>query len=196
MSKKTGLIVLLSLSLGLLVLFLVLPKQPSSVLEKVNKPMDADSLKLAQAIDLVNGPNPMEGITILRELVSKDSTNIDAQYWLGVFAVKSQQLDKALARFNTVISIDPNYIAAYIDRGGLYAGMQDTVKALADFRKGIEIDSTNNFALLFSAQTEESMGLLEDAKKHYEQLLRHNNDTIVVNRVNEFINRIETKLNP
>jgi Tfp pilus assembly protein PilF len=74
--------------------------------------------------------------------------------------------------------------------------MQDTTKALADFRKGIEIDSTNNFALLFSAQTEESMGLLVDAKKHYEQLLRHNSDTIVVNRVNEFINRIETKLNP
>ena len=158
--------------------------------------MDADSLKLAQAIDLVNGPNPMEGITILRDLVSKDSTNIDAQYWLGVFAVKSQQFEKALARFNTVIAIDPTYMAAYLDRGVLYQEMRDTTKALADFRKGIEIDSTNNFALLFSAQTEESLGLLVDAKKHYEQLLRHNNDTIVVNRVNEFINRIETKLNP
>jgi tetratricopeptide (TPR) repeat protein len=196
MSKKTGLIVLLSLSLGLLVLFLVLPKQPASVLEKVNKPMDADSLRLAQAIDLVNGPNPMEGITILRDLVSKDSTNIDAQYWLGVFAVKSQQFEKALARFNTVIAIDPTYMAAYLDRGVLYQEMRDTTKALADFRKGIEIDSTDVIPLYFSAQAEESLGLLVDAKKHYEQILRHNSDTIVVNRVNEFINRIETKLNP
>jgi cytochrome c-type biogenesis protein CcmH/NrfG len=196
MSKKTGLIILSVVSLALLVLFLVLPKQPSSAREKANAPMDSDSLRLAQAIELVNGPNPMEGITILRDLVKKDSTNVEVQYWLGVFAAQSQQVDKAIARFNTVLTLDPTYLAAYIDRGGVYAGMGDTLAALRDFRKVVELDSTNNFGLLFSGQTEEMLGMYAEAKQHYEQLLRHNSDTIVVKRVKEYISKIETKLNP
>ncbi|MFY8136978.1 MAG: tetratricopeptide repeat protein [Flavobacteriales bacterium] len=195
MSKKTGLILLIIASLGLLVLFLFMPQQPASVREKAEKPMDADSLKLMKAIELVNGPNPMEGITILREIVSKDDANIDAHYWLGVFSVKSGQYDKAIERFNKVIDINPEYLAAYIDMGGLYMELDSAEKALTYFKEGVAIDSTNNYALLFAAQTEEKLERYEEAKKSYEQLLRHNTDTIVVNRVKEFINNIETKLN-
>ena len=129
MSKKTGLILLIIASLGLLVLFLFMPQQPASVREKAAKPMDADSLKLMKAIELVNGPNPMEGITILRDIVSKDDANIDAHYWLGVFSVKSGQYDKAIERFNKVIDINPEYLAAYIDMGGLYMELDSAEKA-------------------------------------------------------------------
>lgn len=195
MPKQKGILILLFISLGLAVLFLFLPKQPASVREKVSAPMDADSLRLMQAVELVNGPNPMEGIMMLREIIGKDENNVEAQYWLGVFSVRSGQYDKAIERFNKVIQIRPDYIAAYIDMGGLYVEMDSTEKALTYFHKGIEIDSTNNYALLFSAQAEEQLGRLEDAKKNYEQLLRHNSDTVVVKRVNEFINRIETTLN-
>jgi hypothetical protein len=64
------------------------------------------------------------------------------------------------------------------------------------FNEGVRIDSTNNYALLFAAQTQEKLGMMAEAKKNYEQLLRHNSDTIVANRVKDFINKIETKLNP
>lgn len=196
MSKKTSLILLITASVGLLVLFLNMPKLPSSVREKAEKPIDKDSLKLMQAIELVNGPNPMEGITILREIVADDQDNVDAHYWLGVFSVKSGQYDKAIERFNKVMTIEPNYLAAYIDMGGLYMEMDSAQKALYYFNEGIRIDSTNNYALLFTAQTQEKLGMFVEAKKNYEQLLRHNSDTIVANRVKDFINKIETKLNP
>lgn len=196
MSKKAGLILLITLSLALIVLFLLMPKAPSSVLEKANTPVDKDSLRLMQAVELVNGPNPMEGITILRELIAKDSTNVDAQYWLGVFSVKSGQYDKAIERFNRVITYNPQYLAAYIDMGGLYMEMDSAQKALFYFQEGIRIDSTNNYALLFAAQTQEQLGMFADAKKNYEQLLRHNSDTIVANRVKDFIKKIETNLIP
>jgi tetratricopeptide (TPR) repeat protein len=196
MSKKTSLILLITASLGLLVLFLYMPKLPSTVREKAEKPIDKDSLKLMQAIELVNGPNPMEGITILREIVADDQDNVDAHYWLGVFSVKSGQYDKAIERFNKVMTIEPNYLAAYIDMGGLYMEMDSAQKALYYFNEGVRIDSTNNYALLFAAQTQEKLGMMAEAKKNYEQLLRHNSDTIVANRVKDFINKIETKLNP
>jgi len=173
-----------------------MPKLPSTVREKAEKPIDKDSLKLMQAIELVNGPNPMEGITILREIVADDQDNVDAHYWLGVFSVKSGQYDKAIERFNKVMTIEPNYLAAYIDMGGLYMEMDSAQKALYYFNEGVRIDSTNNYALLFAAQTQEKLGMMAEAKKNYEQLLRHNSDTIVANRVKDFINKIETKLNP
>lgn len=195
-NKRIQLILLLALGLGLVVLFLSLPKQPSDVRAKMDQPLDADSLKLANAIELVNGPNPMEGITILRELEAKDSTNTDVQYWLGVFSVRSGQVEKAIKRYNTVLRLEPDYLAAYIDLGGLYLELDSAEKALACFEKGISVDSTNNYALLFAAQTQEKLGLLAEAKKNYEQLLRHNADTIVTKRVNEFIQKIDTKLNP
>ncbi|MFY7707198.1 MAG: tetratricopeptide repeat protein [Flavobacteriales bacterium] len=196
MSKKTSLILLITASIGLLVLFLYMPKLPSTIREKAEKPIDKDSLKLMQAIELVNGPNPMEGITILREIVADDQDNVDAHYWLGVFSVKSGQYDKAIERFNKVMTIEPNYLAAYIDMGGLYMEMDSAQKALYYFNEGVRIDSTNNYALLFAAQTQEKLGMMAEAKKNYEQLLRHNSDTIVANRVKDFINKIETKLNP
>jgi tetratricopeptide (TPR) repeat protein len=193
---RRKLILLILLSLGLLVLFLWLPRQPSSSGDKASVPADADSLKLMQAVELVNGPNPMEGILMLRELVQKDSTNIEAQYWLGVFAVKSRQMDKAITRFETVLRINPDYLAACIDLGGVYLEMDSTQKALDYFRRGIEIDSTNNYALLFAAQAEEKLNLLEEARTNYRRLLRHNTDTVVTKRVSEFIESINKKLNP
>lgn len=196
MSKKSGLVFLVIVSLGLIVLFLLLPKIPSSLQEKADQPIDADSLKLMQAIELVNGPNPMEGITMLREILAKDSMNVEANYWLGVFSVQSGQLDKAISRFNKVLSVNPNYLAAHIDMGSMYMEMDSVNKALECFQKGIAIDSTNNFALLFAARAQEQLGMYVEAKKNFEQLLRHNSDTVVVKRVNEYINNIETKLNP
>jgi tetratricopeptide (TPR) repeat protein len=193
---RIQLYLLLALSLVLIVLFLSMPKQPAEVRSKMDQPLDADSVKLANAIELVNGPNPMEGITILRELEAKDSTNTDVQYWLGVFSVRSGQVEKAIKRYNNVIRLEPTYLAAYIDLGGLYLEMDSAQKALSCFEQGISIDSTNNYALLFAAQTQEKLGMLAEAKENYEQLLRHNEDTIVTKRVNEFIQKIDTKLNP
>ena len=140
--------------------------------------------------------NIMEGIMMLRELVEKDSTNIEAQYWLGVFAIKSGQLDKAVQRFQTVLRLRPDYLAACIDLGGAYLQKQELDQALVYFRRGIEIDSTNNYALLFAAQTLEKKQRLAEARLYYQQLLRHNTDTVVTRRVQEFIENINTKLNP
>jgi tetratricopeptide (TPR) repeat protein len=197
MRNPNGKIILFAvLGIALIVLLLMFPKQPASVREKADAPTNPDSLKLAMAVEMVNGENPMEGIMMLRELVEKDSTNVEAQYWLGVFAIKSGQLDKAVQRFETVLRIRPDYIAACIDLGGVYLEQQNLDQALVYFRKGLEIDSTNNYALLFAAQTLEKKNELAEAKGLYQQLLRHNTDTVVTQRVQEFIDQINTKLNP
>ncbi len=111
--------------------------------------MDPDSLKLQQAIELVNGADPMAGIVQLRELVAKDSTNVDAQYYLGLFSVKSGQLDKAIERFDKVLILRPDDIKYQVEVGYQFMVMDSAARALNCFERGLELDSTDNNSLFF-----------------------------------------------
>ncbi|QQL49610.1 tetratricopeptide repeat protein [Mucilaginibacter ginkgonis] len=57
-------------------------------------------------IAYVNGgaASPMQGISLLLDVVKKDPANRNANINLGQFAMKSGQYDKAVARFKTVIA--------------------------------------------------------------------------------------------
>jgi tetratricopeptide (TPR) repeat protein len=192
---KLWLFALIIGSIGLIVLFLRLPKLPDSVTAKVTT-MDPDSLKLQQAIELVNGADPMAGIMQLRELVAKDSTNVDAHYYLGLFSLKSGQLDKAIGRFNTVLKLKPDDIKYQVEVGYQFMLIDSAELALPCFERGLQIDSTDNNSLFFSAQALERMNRFAEAKRNYETLLRHNTDSIVAVKVTELIDTLNKKLIP
>lgn len=58
--------------------------------------------------------SPMEGINHIREVVAKDSTNVYAQMMLAKGSVYSGQLDKAVARLNTVHRLQPGNVEALL----------------------------------------------------------------------------------
>jgi tetratricopeptide (TPR) repeat protein len=61
--------------------------------------------KTGLGVTIVNGAGaPMEGIAMLMEVVKKDPKNLKANMNLGLFAIKSGQFDKAIIRFNDIIS--------------------------------------------------------------------------------------------
>jgi tetratricopeptide (TPR) repeat protein len=195
--NRNKLIIISIAAIALLVLFLFLPKQPLSVREKKEvSAIDADSLRLMQAIELVQGSNPMEGITILRELVSKDPNNVDAQYFLGEFSVKSGQYDKAISRLEKVLELRPEDLNYQVRVGLQYLEMDSVSRALKCFEKGVTLDSTDNNSLFFTAQIKESQEKNEEAAKLYRQLLRHCTDSVIVANVTQYIDNINKKLNP
>jgi tetratricopeptide (TPR) repeat protein len=51
-----------------------------------------------------DGGSPMQGIMLLLDVVKKDPNNRNANLNLGLFAMKSGQFEKAVARFKTVIA--------------------------------------------------------------------------------------------
>jgi tetratricopeptide (TPR) repeat protein len=64
--------------------------------------------KTGLGVTIVNGMGmPMQGIAMLLDVVKKDPTNLKANMSLGVFAIKSGQFDKAIARFNDIIAVKP-----------------------------------------------------------------------------------------
>jgi tetratricopeptide (TPR) repeat protein len=76
------------------------------------KAVDLDSTKTENRVRLAGaymeeGSQPMSGVLMLLDIVKKDSTNADAQLMLGRFGLISGQIDKAIARFEKVLYLQP-----------------------------------------------------------------------------------------
>lgn len=78
----------------------------------------------------LTGQPPMKGIGLLREVVATDSTHINAQLNLGYFAIQSGQFDKALARFETVKRVKPEFIEVHLYIADTYEKMGNKTEAI------------------------------------------------------------------
>lgn len=74
--------------------------------------------------------NPMAGIALLREVVDADPGNIRALLQLADFSIMSNQPEKAIARFDQVLQVDPNYVDAFFFKAETYAKMGNKTEAL------------------------------------------------------------------
>lgn len=79
-------------------------------------------------------PNPMQGIAMLRDVVTKDPENVKANLNLGMFAMRTGQYDKAEKRFLTVLKKAPS-AEAYFYLGETYRNLGQKQKAIDAFLK-------------------------------------------------------------
>lgn len=87
--------------------------------------------KVGLGIAMVDGTNdPMTGIAKLQEVEKLDSNHINMQLALADFAVRSQQYDKAIARFNKVLKLEPQMYAIHLSLAELYDVKQDTAMVI------------------------------------------------------------------
>lgn len=124
-----------------------------SCLEKAREmaPNDVE-VKTQLGIAYVEGSGqPMQGISLLKEVVAADSTNVDAQLSLGFFSMKSGQYDKAVKRFRTVIALRPDLpeIRLYLSDALQMEGKKD--EALSELSKLKK--NTNDSVLLREAES-------------------------------------------
>lgn len=81
------------------------------------------------------GADPMQGISLLREVEQADSNNVKLQLAFAFFSVKSGQLDKAIIRFNKVLQIDSTYIEAYLHLADAYEQQGNTAQTINVLKK-------------------------------------------------------------
>lgn len=94
------------------------------------EPANLDA-KTGLGISMVDGTNnPMDGITILKEVEAADSTHINVQLALADFAVRSQQYDKAIERYSKVLRLKPEYYAIHLSLAELYNAKHDTANVI------------------------------------------------------------------
>jgi len=71
---------------------------------------DRLDLKTKVAMTYVSSPNPMQGITLLREILEEDPANESALFNMGVLSMQSGQYKRAAERFEELVSHHPDHI--------------------------------------------------------------------------------------
>ena len=92
-----------------------------------------DSLKVGLGSCYLFGDisdNPMQGITIIREVAERDPENMYAQFMLGAGGLLSGQLNKAIERLLTVASKQPDNVEAKLMLAEAYERKLDKVNAI------------------------------------------------------------------
>jgi tetratricopeptide (TPR) repeat protein len=104
--------------------------------------LDANNLdaKVGIAICIVESPggNPMDGITMLLDVVAKDSNNVNAQLALGDFSVKRNAPDKAIVRYKNAMRIQPEFYGLHLNIADLYVQMGDTASAIGELQAYVQ----------------------------------------------------------
>jgi predicted Zn-dependent protease len=86
-------------------------------------------LRLASAY-MEGGTQPMQGVSILLDVVKKDSNNIDALLMLGRFGLISGQYDKAIARLEKILYLQPQNSEALLMLAEAHNNLGHKEKAL------------------------------------------------------------------
>lgn len=108
--------------------------------QALEKQPDYTEAKIQLASCYVEGsPDPMKGISMLKEIERQDSTNIQAQMVLGAFAVKSGQMDKAESRYQKVLKLKPEYLEAYLFLADVYEKEGDKKKTIETLEKYVAL---------------------------------------------------------
>jgi len=93
-------------------------------------------VKIALATCYTEGTGEtMKGVTLLRDITSKDSTNIAANVILGKLAIQSGQFDKAIKRLELVLSLQAKNTEALYFLAEAYKGQGNKGKAIELFEK-------------------------------------------------------------
>ena len=193
MNRQTGIGLTIAVGVALVAIVLWLPRKsadaekltqlPAAVTE-VDDPVEA-------AVQKVSGENPMEGILALRALAEADPPNVDAVVWLGIFGIQSGQLDKARERFSEALTLEPGHLEATWQLAMLDMEEGAYDRAVVGFETVMGEDSTYANGLFFTARCYEAMGKTEAALIRYNEYLPYAPDTVVANRVQDFITRLE-----
>jgi predicted Zn-dependent protease len=81
---------------------------------------------------------PMQGITMVREVAEKDPSNTYAQMMLGLGGIKSGQFDKAIERFQAVLKVQPNNLEAIFRLAETYDRKGDKQNAVKWYKEAVQ----------------------------------------------------------
>lgn len=98
-------------------------------------------VKAKLAMTLVNSANPMQGISMLREVLEEYPENETALYNLGILSMQSGQYDKAVERFLKLTELNAENVQAWFYLAVSYFETNQKDKASELFSKVKSMDS-------------------------------------------------------
>jgi outer membrane protein len=98
-------------------------------------------VKTKMALTFIGTSTPMQGITMLREVLAEDPKFQPALFNMGMLSVQSGQYGKAIDWLNQLLAVRPDDIQGLLLLGVAYSGNGDRDKAREQFEKVKKLDS-------------------------------------------------------
>lgn len=141
---KKGPFIALLAALVVGVVIYLLPHTPETVVKEEAPAAAAasseDEKVLAAVRALEEGTlPPMQAILSIREVVDANPEHLLGNYYLGYFAIMSNQMDKAAERLEKTLSIDPDYAPAHRLLGDVYAGQGKLEQAESHYNEFLRL---------------------------------------------------------
>jgi len=111
----------------------------------IGKQPENFEVKAKLAMTFISSKNPMQGITMLREILKKDPRNETAVYNMGVLSIESGQYDKAVERFKDLLKINPNHANGHFYLGLTYLNLGKKAMAKEEFEKAKDLNTDRAF---------------------------------------------------
>jgi cytochrome c-type biogenesis protein CcmH/NrfG len=107
-----------------------------ALFEQAQAMAPSDTTKMDLAAAYIDGAGEtMKGVQMLLGIVRENPSNVPAALMLGKMAIESGQWDKATARFESVLKIDPDNREALYFLAESYKGSGNRAKAIETFER-------------------------------------------------------------
>jgi tetratricopeptide (TPR) repeat protein len=97
-------------------------------------------VKTKMAMTYLTSSNPMQGITMLREVLVKDPDNELALFNMGMLSIQSGQYDRAVERLKELVEVNPSHIQGQLLLGLALMNNRQKDEARVQFEKVKEMD--------------------------------------------------------
>lgn len=97
-------------------------------------------VKTKMAMTYLTSKSPMQGITMLREVLAKDPTNQLALFNMGMLSIQSGQYARAIERLEELVKVNPNHIQGQLLLGLAWMNSGEKQKAKEQFEKVKQMD--------------------------------------------------------
>lgn len=110
-----------------------------------NNPSNLDAKTNLAMTYIAMGEAPMQGITLLREVIAADPNNEKAVFNLGILSIQSGQHDKAVERFRHLTKINPKHVQGNFYLAVSLAATGQKEEARQVFLKAKKLDPDQGF---------------------------------------------------
>jgi outer membrane protein len=98
-------------------------------------------VKTKLAMTYLTTSTPMQGITMLREVLAEDPDNELALFNMGMLSIQSGQFDRAVQRLQQLVNINPQHIQGQLLLGIALMNSGNRQKAVEQFEKVKKMDN-------------------------------------------------------
>jgi outer membrane protein len=98
-------------------------------------------VKTKLAMTYLSTSTPMQGITMLREVLAEDPDNELALFNMGMLSIQSGQFDRAVQRLQQLVNINPQHIQGQLLLGIALMNSGNRQKAVEQFEKVKKMDN-------------------------------------------------------